>query len=109
MNKYATHLFIFAKDETEAAKAPPQLLIDLLEWAQQFCKSLPIPVQHWKTEGELTVALLMHIAASRPDNYREAVFDGGGLFCFFFGQAKRREKPAASERTKTWLHDLKKQ
>ena len=46
MNKYATHLFIFAFGETEAAKAPPQLLIDLLEWAQQFCKSLPIPVQH---------------------------------------------------------------
>jgi len=36
---------------------------------------------------------MIHIDASRPDSYREAVFDGGGLFSSF-GQAKRRKAAA---------------
>jgi len=75
--EYAAHSI--AAFGTAPAEAPPQLLIDLLEWHHQFCKSLPIPVQHQGTEFEFTVVQKIHIAASVPIAIGTAVIIYRGL------------------------------
>lgn len=37
--EYAAHLTVSAYSGTEAARAPPQVLIKLLEWVHHFCET----------------------------------------------------------------------
>ena len=86
---------------TEPKEAPPQLLIDLLEWEYEIWKALPIPAQYWKTEAEFTVVQQMYIAASVPIAIGTAVI----VYRVFFWQAKKNNKSAADDKKALFLHD----